>query len=54
MHDFSLFYVLATFVCIALAVWLRVRLFGRLDTEVDAGATPAGAEAPLPQRQIVP
>ena len=52
MQDFSLFYVLATLACIALAVWLRVRLFGKLDTGFDAAATPAATEAQAPQQHI--
>jgi hypothetical protein len=30
MQDFSIVYLLATVACIALAVWLRIRLFGKL------------------------
>ena len=30
MQDFSIYYLLATVACIALAVWLRIRLFGKL------------------------
>ena len=30
MQDFTIVHLLATVACIALAVWLRVRLFGKL------------------------
>ena len=54
MQDFSLFYVLATLACIALAVWLRVRLFGKLDPGFDAAATPAATEVQASQRHTAP
>ena len=54
MQDFSLVYVLATLACVALAVWLRVRLFGKLNTGFDAAATPAATEVQASQRHTAP
>ncbi len=39
MHDFTLYHLLATVACIALFVWLRIRLFGKLNNPAaDPGA----------------
>lgn len=32
MQDFTIYHLLATIACIALFVWLRIRLFGKLNT----------------------
>ncbi len=32
MHDFTMFHLIATAACIVLAIWLRIRLFGKLET----------------------
>jgi hypothetical protein len=32
MQEFSIYHVLATVACIALFIWLRIRLFGGLDS----------------------
>ncbi len=32
MHDFSMFHLIATAACIVLAIWLRIRLFGKLES----------------------
>ncbi len=36
MHDFSMFHLIATAACIVLAIWLRIRLFGKLESTDDA------------------
>lgn len=38
MQEFTLYHLLATVACIALFVWLRIRLFGKLNNPAaDAG-----------------
>lgn len=38
MQDFSIYHLLATAACIALFIWLRIRLFGRLNNpEAESG-----------------
>lgn len=55
MQDFSIYHVLATVACIALFIWLRIRLFGRLDAaplERRDESPAASAEAPAQQTSI--
>lgn len=55
MQEFSIYHLLATIACIALFVWLRIRLFGRLDASPSERQEPAPAaanEAPAQQASI--
>ena len=54
MQDFSIYYLLATVACIALAVWLRIRLFGKLNApdSVPAGAALMAVPADEPDSQV--
>ena len=52
MQEFSWYYVLATVCCIAMAIWLRVRLFGSLHSEGAESAAPQVADAPEQQLPI--
>ena len=52
MQDFSVYYFLATVACIALAVWLRIRLFGNLDSDDSARMTPACVPLPADELEV--
>ena len=47
MQDFTIYHVLATVACIALFVWLRIRLFGKLNNPAADASVHFNAPAPF-------